>query len=80
MKDHLKHDHDTVKKMATKHRKELDKIMEPVDKMIKGLSVAHKKVNNMSDKIQAQADEIDIKIDSYYEELYTNDYSNKEMS
>ena len=49
MKDHLKHDpdHDTVKKMATKHRKELDKIMEPVEKMIEGLSVACKEVNNM---------------------------------
>ena len=70
MKDHLKHDHDTVKKVATKHRKELDKIMEPVDKMIKGLSVARRKVSNTSDKIGAQADEIDKKIDSYYEELH----------
>ena len=70
MKDHLKHDHDTVKKMATKHRKELDKIMEPVEKMIEGLSVAHKKVSNMRDKIGAQADDIDKEIDRYYEELH----------
>ena len=70
MKDHLKHDHDTVKKMAIKHRKELDKIMEPVGKMIEELSVACKKVNNMRDKIGAQADDIDKEIDRYYDELY----------
>ena len=67
MKDHLKHDHDTVKKMATK---ELDKIMEPVEKMIEGLSVACKKVRNTRDKIGVQADDIDKEIDRYYEELH----------
>ena len=70
MKDHLKHDHDTVKMMAIKHRKELDKIMEPVEKMIEGLSVACKKVSNTRDKIEAQADDIDNEIDRYYEELH----------
>ena len=70
MKDHLKHDHDTVKEMATKHRKELDKIMEPVEKMIEGLSVARNKVSNTRDKIGAQADDIDKEIDRYYEELH----------
>ena len=70
MKDHLKHDHDTVKEMATKHRKELDKVMEPVEKMIEGLSVARKKVSNTRDKIGGQADDIDKEIDRYYEELY----------
>ena len=70
MKDHLKHDHDTVKEMAIKHRKELDKIMEPVEKMIEGLSVACKKVSNMRGKIGAQVDDIDKEIDRYYEELH----------
>ena len=70
MKDHLKHDHDTVKEMAIKHRKELDKIMEPVEKMIEGFSVAYKKVSNTRDKIGAQADHIDKEIDRYYEELH----------
>ena len=70
MKDHLKHDHDTVKKMATKHKKQLDEIMEPVEKMIEGLSIARKKVSNMRDKIGAQADNIDEEIDRYYEELH----------
>ena len=70
MKDHLKHDHDTVKEMAVKHRKELDKIMEPVGKMIEGLSVACKKISNMRDKIGAQADDIDKEIDRYYDKLH----------
>ena len=70
MKDHLKHDHDTVKKMATKHRKQLDKIKEPVEKMIEGLSIARKKVSNMRDKIGTQAVDIDKEIDRYYEELH----------
>jgi len=70
MKDHLKHDHDTVKEMAVKHRKELDKIMEPVGKMIDRLSAASKKVSYRRDKIGAQADDIDKEIDRYYEELH----------
>ena len=70
MEDHLKHDHDTVNKMATKHRKELDKIMEPVAKMIKGLSIACKEVNDMRYEIGAQADDLDKEIDGYYEELH----------
>ena len=70
MKDHFKHDHDTVKKMATKHRKQLDKIVEPVEKMIERLSVANNKVSNTRDKIETQADDIDKEIDRYYEELH----------
>jgi len=56
--------------MATKHRIELDKIMEPVEKMIEGLSVACKKTINTRDKIGAQANDIDKEIDRYYEELH----------
>ena len=70
MKDHFKHDHGTVKEMAVKHRKELDKIMEPIEKMSEGLFVVCKKVSNTRDKIGAQADYVDKEIDRYYEELY----------
>ena len=70
MKDHLKHDHDTMKEMAIKHRKELDKIMELVEKMIEGFSIACKKESNTRDKIGTQADDIDKEIDRYYEELH----------
>ena len=70
MRDHLKHDHDTVNKMATKHRKELDKIIERVEKMIERLSVAINNVSNARDKIEAQANDIDKEIDRLYEELH----------
>ena len=71
MKNHLKHNHDTVKKMANKHRKELEKVMEPVEKMIEEVSIACKKVNKMRDKIESQTDYVDKEIDRYYEELAT---------
>ena len=70
MKNHLKHDHDTVKKMATKYRKELNKVMEPVEKIIEGFSIACKEVAKTRDKIISQADDIDKEIDRYYEELH----------
>ena len=38
--------------------------------MIKGLSIACKKVSNKRDKIGVQADDIVKEIDGYYEELY----------
>ena len=78
MKDHLKHDHDTVKKMAAKHRKGLDKIMEPVEKIIEELSVACKKVSNERNNIGAQADDIDKEIDRYYEELHQRLHQQRE--
>ena len=66
---HFNHDCDTVKKMATKHRKDLDKIMEPVERMAAELSISHKKLSDTRDKIEAQADDIDKEIDRYYIEL-----------
>ena len=39
-KSHHNHSHDTVKKLADKYRKELDKVVEPVQKMVDGLSAA----------------------------------------
>ena len=69
MKDHMDHDHDTTKRMATKHRKELDEIVRPVEKMIEELSAAQIEINDTKDIIRAQADDIGNKIDRYYEEL-----------
>ena len=43
--------------------------MEPVAKMIKGLSIACKEVNDMRYEIGAQAEDLDKEIDRYYEEL-----------
>ena len=69
MKDHLHHNHDTVKKMAAKHRRMLEKIVEPLKKMSEELSLAHKKVSYMRDKNGAQADDVDKEIDKYYDTL-----------
>ena len=41
VKDHNGHDHDTVKKMVSKHRQELKKITVSVEEMIRGLSDTH---------------------------------------
>ena len=70
VKKHTKHQHGSAKEMADKHRTELDKIVEPVDKMIAGLSVACKNVIGVKDKIVEQADCIDKEIDRHYEELH----------
>ena len=67
---HLKHVYDSVKKMAIKHRKELENIVEPVEKMIDELSIAHTKVSSIKDTMGAQADDIDKEIDRYYDELH----------
>ena len=67
--DHNGHQHNTVKKMANKHRAELDKIIEPVDQMINELSEAHEKVTAIRGKIQVQATEIDQQIDDHYNRL-----------
>ena len=69
VKDHFKHDHDTVKKMAAKHRKELDEIMKPVEKMIEGLSVIHKKTSNAKGNIRIHYSGVEKEIDRYYAEL-----------
>ena len=69
MKDHIDHNHDTARRMPTKHRKELDEIMGPKEKMIEELSAAQIKIISTRDKIWAQADDIGNKIDRYYEEL-----------
>ena len=67
--DHNGHQHNTVKKMASKHRTELDKIIEPVDKMINELSKDHQKATATRDKIQIQATKLDQRIDDYYNQL-----------
>ena len=69
MTGHNGHQDNTVKKMAIKHRAELDKIIEPVDKMINELSKAHEKVTATRGKIQVQMTEIDQQIDDHYNRL-----------
>ena len=67
--DHNGHKHNTVKKMANKHRAEMDKIIEPVDIMMAELSKAHHKVTATREKIQIQMTEVDQQIDDHYDRL-----------
>ena len=67
--DHDRHTHNTVKKMANKHREELDKSIEPIETMITELSKAHHKVTSTREKIEMQATEINQRIDDYYDRL-----------
>ncbi|XP_065916064.1 tripartite motif-containing protein 2-like [Dysidea avara] len=69
MKDHLQHEHDTVKKVANKYRQQMDDMMKPVEKMIEGLSTAHNKVHGVKDEIGAKATSVDKEIDVYYEKV-----------
>ena len=67
--DHNGHEHNTVKRMANRHRIELEEIVEPVEEMITGLSQTHQKVMANQDNIQMQINEVDHQIDEYYEQL-----------
>ena len=68
-KEHSDHSHNTVKKMADKHRSELQRITSPVEEMIKGLSDAHRNIDNVKKKVKQQGDEVDKKIDEHYDVL-----------
>ena len=68
--EHNGHVHNSVKKMANKHRKELEKIMEPVEKMIGDLFALRQKVKATGEDIGSQTTKVDQQIDSYYEELH----------
>ena len=79
VKEHIGHNHDTVKKMATKHRNELKKVTAPVDEMIRDLSEAHDNIDKMGKKIRGQGDEVDKKIDQHYDELVQKLMKQKEQ-
>ena len=79
VKEHNGHNHDTVNNMATKHCNELKKVTAPVDEMIRDLSEAHDNINKMGKKIRQQGDEVDKKIDQYYDELVKKLMKQKEQ-
>ena len=68
--EHNGHVHNSIKKMANKHRKELEKIMEPVEKMIGDLFALRQKVKATGEDIGSQTTKVDQQIDLYYEELH----------
>ena len=65
--EHNGHVHDSVKKMATKHKKEMEKMVEPV---MEKLSTLRQKVVDAGERITSQASEVDQQIDLHYEELH----------
>ena len=79
VKEHNGHNHDTVKKMATKHRNELKEVTAPVDEMIRDLSEAHDNIDKMGKKIRRQGEEVDKKIDQHYDELVKKLMKQKEQ-
>ena len=79
VKEHNGHNHDTVKKMATKHRNELKDATASVDGMIRDLSGAHGNIDKMKKKIRRQGDEVDKKIDQHYNELVQKLMKQKEQ-
>ena len=79
VKEHNGHNHDTVKKMATKHRNELKEMTAPVHEMIRDLSEAHDNIDKMKKKIRQQGGKVDKKIDQYYDELVQKLMKQKEQ-
>ena len=69
MKKHNGHNHDTVKKMVGKHRRELKKITAPIEEMIRSLSGTHNCIEKMRKKIRQQGDEVTMKIDQHYDRV-----------
>ena len=69
VKKHNGHHHDSVKQMATKHHNELKKITDPVEGMITNLSTAYDNIEKVKKKIRRRGEEVDRKIDGYYDEL-----------
>ena len=79
VKEHNGHNHDTVKKMATKHRKELNEVTAPVDEMIRDLSEAQNNIDKIIKKARQQGEEVDKKIDQHYNELVQKLMKQKEQ-
>ncbi|XP_065908656.1 tripartite motif-containing protein 2-like [Dysidea avara] len=69
MKDHNGHDHDTVNKMASKHRSQLKKVTTPVEGMIQDLSGVHDNIDKMVKKIRKQGKEVNKQVDQHYNVL-----------
>ena len=79
LKEHRDHNHDTVKKMADKHRSELQSYADLVEEMIEGLSDAHINIDRMKMKIKQQGNEVEKKIDCWYDVLIQSLKQQKEQ-
>jgi len=69
LKTHSTHNHDTIKKMASKHRHHMKEVTAPLDKMINNISEAQDNIENVKRSISEQGEEGEKKIDQHYNEL-----------
>ena len=69
IKDHLEHDHDTVKLKASKHIPELQEANISIERMIEELDDAHDSINKVRGDIKQQQEEAYEKINRYYTEI-----------
>lgn len=77
-KAHSNHKHNTAKEVANKYRKEMDEIMEPVQKVISKVSDVCQQVSMTRDRIQNRL----LKLKSRSIGIisnYSEDYSNKDL-
>ena len=69
VKDHLGHNHDTVKKMAAAHRIILDEMTCQVEEILGNLCIAHDRIEIAKKKIVKQGDDVTMRIDQLYDHL-----------
>ena len=66
IKEHSGHNHDTVKKMATKCRHKMNKNITTIENMFKDLSKLHSNIEMMLTKVKNQGDEVIKEIHEHY--------------
>ena len=68
-KEHSGHNHNTINKVADKYRNQLKESTAPVENMIKELTEAYNRIDEIGCDIEKQGKEVDMEIDKYYHEL-----------
>ena len=84
MKQHARHNHDSVVRMAKKCRSEVNRNMGLVDKCIDAIDNTRRKISPITISIESQAAKIKQEIDIYYDQLQQQlqqerDYLQKEL-
>ena len=69
-KKHSTHEHEIVKKVIGKHRKNLEDVVAPISKILESLFQARQQVDGIIKEIDMQYGSANRHIESYYEKLY----------
>jgi len=69
IRDHLGHNHDTVRKKAATHRSKLEEMAGQVEEILRSLCITHDQVEITKKKITKQSDDMNVKIDQLYDGL-----------